>query len=174
MAAQALAGSGSLFFWGALHSMTGVVLVRLGGFSLFEKLMSFCIGVMFFTVMLSVFKVGVAFDALFWKGLLLPSIPAGGLKWTLGVMGGVGGTVTLLSYGYWIRELPRRGEEGLKACRTDLAVGYVMTSLFGVAMLMIGSRLPLDGKGSGVAISIAQLLGESISPFVGSLFLWGF
>ena len=61
----------------------------------------------------------------------------------LGVLGGVGGTVTLLSYGYWIREERRSGAAGLKACRIDLGLGYVMTALFGVAMIVIGSRLEL-------------------------------
>lgn len=174
VAGLALTGIGDVFLWGVVHTVAGVILVRLGGFSLFEKFMSVCIAVMFFTVTLSVFKVGVEFGADFWKGLLIPTIPSGGLQWTLGVMGGVGGTVTLLSYGYWIKDHPRVGEEGLKACRLDLAVGYVMTALFGVAMLMMGSRLELDGKGSGVAISISNLLGETVSPLVGSLFLWGF
>ena len=174
VAGQALVGQGSTFFWGAAHSLTGIVLVLVGGFVFFEKLMSVCIGVMFLTVTLSAFQVGASFDAAFFQGLLLPRIPEGGLEWTLGVMGGVGGTVTLLSYGYWIKEQNREGQKGLRACWLDLGLGYAMTALFGVAMLVIGSRLELDGKGTGVALEISSLLSTSIAPWVGWLFLLGF
>ena len=174
VAGHALAGSGTPFFWGAVHSLVGIVLVLLGGFAVFERAMSTCIGVMFVTVTLSAFKVGVSLDAHFWQGLLVPRIPAGGLSWTLGVMGGVGGTVTLLSYGYWIAEQKRQGAKGLRACWLDLGLGYLMTAIFGMAMLVIGSRLELDGRGSGVALDISRLLAESLSPVVGTVFLLGF
>ena len=174
VAGQALAGQGTTLFWGAFHSVLGIVLVWLGGFSVFEKAMSACIGVMFCTVTLSAFKVGVSLDGTFWSGLLLPRIPHGGLNWTLGVLGGVGGTVTLLSYGYWIRDQQRAGRPGLSACWLDLGLGYAMTAVFGMAMLVIGSRLELKGKGSGVALDIARLLSENLTPFVGTVFLLGF
>ncbi len=174
VAGLALTGTGSLLFWGTAHSLVGIALVWLGGFSVFEKMMSACIGVMFLTVTFSAFQVGVPLDASFWQGLFIPRIPPDGLHWTLGVIGGVGGTVTLLSYGYWIAEQNRTGRSGLRACWLDLAIGYSMTALFGLSMLVIGSRLQLDGKGSGVAISISELLGASISPFVGWIFLLGF
>ena len=174
VAGLALTGLGNEFVWAVVHSLVGIVLVWLGGFDAFEKVMSVCIGVMFATVTLSAFRVGVSLDSSFFSGLAVPRIPPGGLKWTLGVIGGVGGTVTLLSYGYWIADQKREGKDGLKACWLDLAIGYTMTAAFGVAMLVIGSRLQLDGKGSKVALSIAQLLGESIAPFVGTVFLVGF
>lgn len=174
VAGQALTGVGSVLLWGVLHSIIGIVLVWFGGFVFFEKMMSVCIGVMFLTVTLSAFKVGVALDGTFWQGLLIPRVPKGGLNWTLGVMGGVGGTVTLLSYGYWIAEQGRSGEKGLRSCWLDLGIGYAMTAIFGMAMLVIGSRLQLDGKGTGVALSISSLLGDSVSPLIGTLFLLGF
>lgn len=174
VAGQALAGQGSTFFWGAFHSLLGICLVWIGGFAVFEKAMSACIGVMFCTVTLSAFKVGVSLDGTFWSGLFVPRIPDGGLNWTLGVLGGVGGTVTLLSYGYWIRDQNRAGRRGLKACWLDLGLGYAMTAIFGMAMLVIGSKLELSGKGSGVALEISSLLSESLSPLVGTVFLLGF
>lgn len=176
VAGLALVGHGSEFLWGTLHSIVGIGLVLVGGFVVFEKMMSVCIGVMFLTVTFSAFKVGVSLDASFWQGLFLPRVPAhpDGLKWTLGVIGGVGGTVTLLSYGYWIAERERKGKEGLKACWLDLGIGYAMTAIFGIAMLVIGSQLELSGKGSGVALAISKLLSESLSPVVGWVFLFGF
>ena len=44
------------------------------------------------------------------EGIFLPSIPqtnGDGLAWTIALIGGVGGTVTILCYGYWIREEKR-------------------------------------------------------------------
>lgn len=176
VAGLALTGVGTVFLWGLVHTLVGMLLVWLGGFAFFEKIMSACIGLMFVTVTLSAFKMGVAVDAALLRGFFWPSIPPSehGLQWTLGVMGGVGGTVTLLSYGYWIADQHREGKSGLRACWLDLGVGYAMTAMFGLAMLVIGSRLQLGGKGSGVAVSIAALLGKSVAPVVGTIFLIGF
>ncbi len=108
------------------------------------------------------------------KGLALPRIPKDGLGWVLGLLGGVGGTVTLLSYGYWIREEGRTGRSGLRACRLDLLVGYTMTALFGVAMVMIGSRVSLEGRGAEAAPLLAAQIGELMGPAGRWIFLVGF
>jgi hypothetical protein len=91
----------------------------------------------------------------------------------LGIVGGVGGTVTLLSYGYWIREERRAGEAGLKACRLDLAFGYTMTALFGMAMIIIGSHVRLE-RGPTVALDLAGQLGAAVGPIGRWIFLIGF
>ena len=97
--------------YGALSSLLGLVLVRAGGFRLFERVMTACIGVMLATV--------VVMAVMLWpgtaevlRGLLLPGIPdlrGEGVVWTVALMGGVGGTLTVLCYGYWIREEGRAG-----------------------------------------------------------------
>lgn len=172
VAGAALFG-GSGFWWGLIHTLLGIGLVLSGRFELFEKVMSLFIGLMFLTVTGAALKVGHFSDPAFWKGLFVPLVPKGGLGWTLGVMGGVGGTVTLLSYGYWIKEQGRDGKKGLKACWLDLAVGYAMTASFGASMIVIGSLLKLK-KGGGVALAISELLGQQISPHLGLIFLVGF
>ena len=46
-------------------------------------------------------------SALLIAGLVVPAIPdlnGEGLSWTIALMGGIGGTVTVLCYGYWITE----------------------------------------------------------------------
>ena len=86
----------------------------------------------------------------------------------------MGGTVTLLSYGYWIREKGREGLEGTKACRIDLAVGYAMTAVFGVAMIIIGSQVEVTGKGATVALTLASQLEKVMGPTGRWLFLVGF
>ena len=162
----------SKIIWGVIHSAAGLALVRLGGFKLFERLMSACIGVMFVAVVVTAVLVQPGLGAV--ASGLVPSIPSGGLGWLLGLLGGVGGTVTLLSYGYWIREEGRAGEEGLGACRLDLTLGYVMTALFGVAMVVIGSTVRISGSGVRVAPILADQLGQLLGPAGRYVFLLGF
>ncbi len=163
----------SKIIWGVAHSMVGLVLVWVGGFRLFEKLMAICIGMMFIAVMVTavVCKPDWASAS---RGLIFPSIPSGGMGWVLGILGGVGGTLTLLSYGYWIREEGRTGLEGVNACRLDLAIGYAMTALFGVAMILIGSTVQIEGKGAAMATMLASQLANVAGPVGKWLFLIGF
>jgi len=163
----------SKIVWGILHSLVGLALVWIGGFRVFEVLMSACIGLMFVTVLLTALLLGPDWNALA-RGLFFPAIPAGGVGWTLGVLGGVGGTVTLLSYGYWIRETGRTGREGVTSCRVDLAVGYTVTALFGVAMVIIGSRVALDGRGASLALILSSQLELALGAPGKWAFLLGF
>ena len=97
--------------FGALASLVGLGLVFLGGYALFDKVMRICIGVMFVTVIVTAILLWPGTGQVL-SGLVLPTIPdAGGqgLSWTVALMGGIGGTVTVLSYGYWIREEGRAG-----------------------------------------------------------------
>ncbi len=158
--------------WGVLHSVAGYVLVRIGGFRLFEKMMSAMIGLMFVTVILTAFLMRPDWSAVL-RGCLVPGIPEKGVGWLIGVIGGVGGTVTLLSYGYWIREKQRSGMAGLAASRIDLGVGYLMTALFGIAMVMIGSRVSIE-KGPTVALELAGQLESVLGPAGRWVFLFGF
>jgi Mn2+/Fe2+ NRAMP family transporter len=96
-----------------------------------------------------------------------------GIPWTAALIGGVGGTLTILCYGYWIREVGRTGKEDIRTCRIDLATGYVLTALFGIAMVIIGSNLELDGKGAGLLVALADTLAEPLGDTGRWLFLAG-
>ncbi|MCB9850877.1 MAG: Nramp family divalent metal transporter [Phycisphaerales bacterium] len=162
--------------WGIAHSLVGLVLVWIGGFRLFEKVMSVCIAVMFVAVMVTAVAIKPDWGAML-RGLFVPAIPNpnANLPWVLGLLGGVGGSVTLLSYGYWIREERRSGAEGVATCRVDLSVGYVMTALFGIAMVAIGSRLVLEkGASDRVALALAGQLAGFMGPAGKWAFLIGF
>ena len=153
------ANRGKLVF-GAAASALGYVLVRAGGYALFEKVMSACIGLMFAVVLVTAVALWPGTDAVL-RGLLVPSIPhAGGhgLAWIVALIGGVGGTLTVLCYGYWIREKGRSGPGDLRLCRLDLSVGYVMTAFFGLAMVIIGATVTVEGKGAGLIVSLADRL----------------
>lgn len=163
----------SKIIWGALHSLAGYVLVRYGSFRLFEWLMSAFIGIMFVTVILTAVLIQPDWTAVA-RGLI-PSIPAtGDAQWLLAVMGGVGGTVTLLSYGYWIREKGRHGLGDVRICRLDLTAGYVVTALFGLAVMIIGSRVEITNQGATLALDLAQQLGLILGAPGRWLFLAGF
>lgn len=161
--------------YGLIHSAVAVALVRRGGFRLFEKVMSACVGVMFVIVVVTACLVRppVAEVA---SGLFVPAIPrldADGLQWTVALMGGVGGTLTVLCYGYWIREERRTGTADLRTCRIDLAVGYTVTALFGLAMVVIGGRIEVTGSGSGLIVQLADELQTQLGS-LGSPGRWAF
>jgi Mn2+/Fe2+ NRAMP family transporter len=162
-------------FYGILSSLAGLGLVLAGGFKVFEKVMGVCIGIMFVTVVVTA--------GLLWpgtteviSGLLLPSIPdiqGVGITWTVALIGGVGGTLTILCYGYWIREKGRTGTGAIRICRIDLAAGYSMTILFGLAMVIIGSTIKIEGGGAGLLITLADTLEKPLGNTVRWLFLIG-
>ena len=163
----------SKILWGLSHALAGYLLVRIGGFALFEKMMSAFIVVMFIAVLITATLIAPDWWEIA-QHILVPRIPAGGLTWTLGVLGGVGGTVTLLSYGYWIREAGRTGIAGLRTSRIDLAAGYTLTALFGVCMILIGTNVTVSGSGVNVAPLLAAQLETTLGTAGKWLFLIGF
>jgi len=167
------ARDGKLVF-GILSSLIGVILVLRGGYTLFSKIMQVCIGFMFVTVMATAVIVWPGTGEVL-NGLFVPSIPEqeGGLSWTVALMGGIGGTVTVLCYGYWIREAGRTGKDDLRTCRIDLAVAYAVTALFGCAMVIIGSTIEIDGRGATLLVILSERLEESLGPAGGWIFLVG-
>lgn len=158
--------------WGILHSLLGYCMVRIGGYRFFEKMMGAMIGLMFATVILTALMLRPDLGALL-RGGLVPSLPKQGFGWCIGVLGGVGGTVTLLSYSYWIREKGRTGTRGLRTSRLDLGVGYLMTALFGVSMILIGSRVRIE-EGPSVALELAGQIDLILGPVGRWVFLFGF
>lgn len=158
------------------HSLLGIVLVWWGGYRLFERVMSVCVAMMFVTVVATTVMIGPDWGAAA-GGLLVPRIPKAGFAHVLALVGGVGGTVTVLCYGYWIREERREGSAGYRICRVDLAVAYTLTAVFGICMVLIGSRIELQGKGAALAAQLAQELSQSLGaggPVASWLFLIGF
>ncbi len=164
--------------YGISASLIGLVLVRWGGFRLFERMMSVCIAVMFVTVMVTAFMLWPGTGPVL-RGLVLPTIPSvagtagdqvSGITWTAALLGGVGGTLTMLCYGYWIREEGRRDPSELRVCRIDLGTGYTMTALFGIGMVIIGSTIPVEGSGAKLITQLANRLGEPL----GELGRWAF
>jgi len=162
----------SKIIWGIAHSLAGALLVWRGGFRVFEWLMGALVGVMVVSVLATAVLLQPDWSAVL-AGLVTPRVPEGGTAYTLGVLGGVGGTVTILSYGYWIREKGRTGPEAVRACRIDLASAYLLTGFFGIAMIVIGSRVELR-QGPTAALELAGQLAQALGPAGKWIFLSGF
>ena len=158
--------------WGIAHALAGGVLVWRGGFRTFERWMAACVVLMVagvvFTAPLLVADWRAVLD-----GLFRPRVVPGAGRYALGVLGGVGGTVTLLSYGYWIREKGRSGVRGAAECRVDLAGGYALTAIFGMAMIVIGSGAGLR-QGPTTALELADRIASVLGPAGRWIFLLGF
>jgi Mn2+/Fe2+ NRAMP family transporter len=138
--------------------------------------MAVCIGVMFCVVVATALATHPPLNDIA-RGLVVPQIPQlnqGGLGWTIALLGGVGGTLTVLCYGYWIREEGREGREALRICQIDLACAYFMTAVFGLAMVTIGSRLgAIEGGGATLLVQLADSL-EGAFERGGLLVRWAF
>jgi Mn2+/Fe2+ NRAMP family transporter len=160
--------------WAAIHAIAGFALVWLGRYRTFERIMAWLMGAMFVLV------IGCAVPLLdnwggFAAGLFLPTVPVGSAKFLLGVMGGVGGSVTLLCYGYWIRERGWAGVGAHRRTRLDLGVAYGLSGMFGLAMIVIAAGAePADASGNALILSLAARLGEILGPVGRLCFLIGF
>jgi hypothetical protein len=61
----------------------------------------------------------------------------------------------------------------LRACRIDLASGYVMTAIFGVAMIIVGSTIVMQGSGTTLLVDLSSRLEQELGPAFKWLFLIG-
>jgi len=168
------ARSGKIAF-GIVSGLVGLALVWYGGYRLFENVMRVCIGLMFTTVIVTAVLLWPG-TAQVLEGLLVPRIPDGGgegVAWTVALIGGVGGTLTVLCYGYWLREEGMTRAEDLPACRLDLASGYLMTAAFGVAMVIVGSNVVVEGSGAELLVRLSDRLEELLGAWGKWLFLVG-
>ena len=161
--------------FGIAHSLLGLFLCRLGGFALFERVMAVCIGAMFLTVSATAVQLWPGTGEIL-RGLFIPSpetLRGENLEWSVALMGGVGGTLTILCYGYWIREKGRAGAEAIRITRIDLGVGYLVTLIFGICLVIIGSTVEVDGSGATLIVDLADRLDERMGSSVKWAFLIG-
>jgi Mn2+/Fe2+ NRAMP family transporter len=121
VAAHALWPVYSIRTWAMVHSLVALILVATGRYGLFETTMKGLIGLMVVALLLSVIVVGPDLREVL-RGLI-PTLPPGSASTILSLMGGVGGSVTLLAYGYWIREKGWTGAAEIGKVRVDLGVG---------------------------------------------------
>ncbi|MBC7368572.1 MAG: Nramp family divalent metal transporter [Undibacterium sp.] len=92
----------------------------------------------------------------------------GGGAYVLSVIGGIGGSLTLLSYGYLLRDEGKVSATELPVVRRDLALGYGFTTVFGISVMLIARRaFPEAGEtmtDDDAVSRMAGYLGELIGP----------
>ena len=96
------------------------------------------------------------------RGLLVPAIPGGGATYVLSLIGGIGGSLTLLSYNYLLRDEGKVDPRNLRAVRLDLATAYLFTAIFGLSVMLIANRVFYS---AGIAITDR----EAVSRMAGAL-----
>jgi Mn2+/Fe2+ NRAMP family transporter len=174
LAAHAMFPELSVESWGIIHSLAALALVLVGRYSLLETAMKFFIMLMFFVVLICAAWVAPGIPGII-SGLLIPTVPEGSILFIFSVIGGVGGSVTLLCYGYWIRERGWTRAEDLQRTRKDLTVAYILTGLFAVAIMIIAAGVQPDVlTGPDMALGIAGQLEAVVGPFGKWCFLVGF
>lgn len=168
-----------LEWWGIACGLVGLVFVWFNKYSVFEKVMTVLVGVMFVvTVYLAVRvtpNLGDAFAG------LLPVLPdeKDSVLNTLGLIGGVGGTITLAAYGYWVNAKGWTNTGWMKVMRLDNRVAYATTGVFVIAMLLVGAEL-LHSANIAIAsgdkglMQLGGILEEEYGTATGKLFLIGF
>jgi len=164
--------------WGAvLHSLIGFVFVLLGGYTGFEKLMKGLVAVMGLTILVCA-MLTFQNPAATLRGLLVPTIPPASGTYVLSIIGGIGGSITMLSYNYWMREEKISDARFLGYVRGDIAIAYLFTALFGISIMLIANQAFYL---SNVKISdaqavpkMAEMLGAILGPFGAYAYSVGF
>jgi Mn2+/Fe2+ NRAMP family transporter len=157
--------------------LVGAVVVWFGRYSAFERIIAVFVGLMFVTVVGAAIVTVPNVPALLTG--LVPTIPEGGLVVALSIAGGVGGTITLAAYGYWLREKGWVAPGWMKVMRIDNSVAYVMSGVFVLSMLVVGAELLYAADialadGEGGLVQLADVLGERYGAFMTWFFLIGF
>ena len=185
--AAAMAGTGlplaSLFpalsvtWWGILSGLVGAALVWFGRYALFEKVCAALVGLMFVTMFVAALLTLPNIPELVTG--LVPRIPEGGLINVLSVAGGVGGTITLAAYGYWIREKGWTTPGHMRVMRLDNTVAYTVTGIFVISTLIVGAELLYSAgiaveTGDEGLLDLSEVLRERYGSWAGTVFLVGF
>ncbi|MET9501070.1 Nramp family divalent metal transporter [Streptomyces sp. NPDC006622] len=168
-----------LEWWAVACGLVGLVFVWFNKYAVFEKVMTVLVGVMFLvTVYLAIRVTPNLADAL---AGLLPVLPdeKDSVLNTLGLIGGVGGTITLAAYGYWVNAKGWTGPGWMKVMRLDNRVAYLTTGVFVVAMLFVGAELlhsanvAIAGGDKGL-VQLSDILEAEYGTATAKFFLIGF
>lgn len=166
-----------LWAWAVLMGLVGFGIVWLGRYAAVEKITALMVGLMFL-IMVGLAVLTLPSIPAMLTGLI-PMIPQGGVVYTLALSGGVGGTITLAAYGYWLREKGWHQPRWMKVMRLDNGVAYLVTGIFVLAMLVVGAEV-LYSAGYAISASdeglldLDSVLRERYGDVIGIIFLVGF
>lgn len=162
-----------------IHSILGGIFVWVGGFKGFERLMQVLVGVMILFIVACAVLTFQDFGGAA-RGLLIPTIPEGSTGSLLALIGGVGGTLTVLNYNYWMREERIEGPGSVRYVRMDLMVAYGVTAVLAIAVLIMANRAfyvtGVELNSSTAVPQMAGMLEATVGPvgwFAYSIGFWG-
>ncbi|HMQ09759.1 MAG TPA: Nramp family divalent metal transporter [Oligoflexia bacterium] len=172
LAAHTLFPSLSVAQWAILHSIVAYVLVRVGSYYFLEQIMKILIAGMFVLIVYCAWSLGISWNTM--QGFF-PTLNAKHMISVFSIIGAVGGSVTLLSYSYWMQERKWQGIKYLSAVRLDLFVAYALTGCFCAAVVVIASRVDSSAlQGGNIVILLAEQIQIASNPLGKKLFIWGF
>ena len=161
--------------WAVIHSVLAFLLVLIGRYGLFEKFMKVLILAKVATVVLVAALLRPDLGGL--AAGLVPRIPDGSLFYAVGIVGGLGGTLALASYGYWVRDKGWRSPAWIPLMRFDAGLGYVVTAVFGISVIVIGAEFLFNSgrsiEGEEGLVALADPLGERFGGVLRWVFLAG-
>ena len=161
--------------WGFIHAVAAVTMVWFGRYERFLAVIKWFVGLKFVAIIASVLLI-VAWSGADWSGFGARS--SFSVAYTLSLIGGVGGTVTLLSYAYWMREAGWTGPERLPSARTDLTMSFTLVFIFCFSMIFLSTQINWEGQildeGPRLCLLLADRIGREIGPIGRAVFLLGF
>ena len=161
--------------WGVIHAVGAFVMVWFGRYERFLAIIKWFIGLKFGAIIASALLI-VLWSGADWSGAGARSEFS--TAYTLSLIGGVGGTVTLLSYGYWMREAGWAGPERMKSARSDLTVSFSLVFVFCISMIFLATQIDWAGQildeGPRLCLLLADRIGQEIGPIGRAVFLLGF
>jgi len=161
--------------WGLLHAVAAFTLVWFGRYERFLAVIKWFVGLKFAAVIGSVLLI-VLWSGADWSHVG-PHQPFS-TAYTLSLIGGVGGTVTLLSYAYWMREAGWSGAARLPMARKDLTLSFALVFVFSFSMIFLATQIDWTGQildeGPRLCLLLADRIGAEIGPAGRAVFLIGF
>ncbi|MET7739806.1 Nramp family divalent metal transporter [Streptomyces sp. NPDC005385] len=168
-----------LQWWGVACGLVGLVFVWFNRYAVFEKVMTVLVGVMFVVTVYLAIRVTPNLPQAF--AGLLPVLPdeKDSVLNTLGLIGGVGGTITLAAYGYWVNAKGWTDTGWMKVMRLDNRVAYATTGIFVIAMLFVGAEMLHSSQvaiasGDKGLIQLGDILAAEYGTATAKFFLIGF
>jgi len=154
--------------WAIIHAVAGFTLMWFGRYKLFERIITTLIGIMFITIVGSALMLIPNLGELPSEALSL-GIPDGSTFMIMSIIGGIGGTMALAAYSYWINEKGWNDSSFIPTMRADVITAYVVTAIFSLS-LMIVSTVLLYGdevifEGVGGMSDFINVYGDNFGAF---------
>lgn len=159
--------------WGMVHLGIGAWAIAVLRYERFERIMSGLVLLMFATT------IGAAgLTVADWRAIvphLLPQWPDGGSTSSiLSSIGGIGGSVSVLAYSYWLQDANRRGSAWIPATRVDLVISYLCTAVFNLSTMVIGAFALYPAADIAQRVDLVHDVTQHLQTTVGTLGVWLF